>query len=350
MSNTSAASASKKKRKNGSNLFMFGILGAVLSTGFFSEYVFENITPLVATLLFYKFSPKLLKVILFWYLVGQIFLSASIYTVNKIGTPIKDYRGEKHTALVTGSSSGIGLDIAEELASKGFDLVLVARRKERLEELSTTFETKYKVNVNIIGEDLGDVKAAERVYNEVLARDITVDILVNNAGLGYTGEFDSMPLSSIENVISVNAISTTQLTRLFVKDMIKRGTGKIMQVSSITAFSPQPTTSVYGATKAYLASFTYALAYELEGTGVTITNLIPGATITEFSAVSNSNEALCFKYMAMSSKEVATAGVEGLLNGYRNVVPGIVNKMYVYFFADASPKYLMKMINKLAWN
>lgn len=191
----------------------------------------------------------------------------------------------KQTALVTGASSGIGAVFAGELARRGANVVLVARRADRLEELAAKLASGHGVSATAIAADLAKPGAARALADDVAARGITVDVLINNAGFGTHGPFTSLDPERLTESISVNVTALVELTRCFLPGMVERGRGAVVNVASTAGFQPLPYFAVYGATKAFVVSFTGALWGELSGTGVCALALCPGATQTEFFEV-----------------------------------------------------------------
>lgn len=238
--------------------------------------------------------------------------------------PTRDFH---RAALVTGASSGIGLALAELLAAGGSPLVLVARREDRLRRLAAELEQRHGARCAVVPADLSTPDAAVAIADRVAAEGIEVEILVNNAGFGELGRFADCPLSDQLAMIQVNVASLTALTRLFLPGMIARGRGRILNVSSTAAFQPGPFMAVYYATKAYVQSFSEAIAEELEGTGVTVTSLAPGPTETEFQAVAHIQSLPFVAGRMPDAASVARAGFEGMMRGRRTVVPGFRNKL-----------------------
>ncbi len=234
-------------------------------------------------------------------------------------------------ALITGASSGIGADLAECAAADQFDLVLVARHVSALADVAQRCERKHGVKITIIQSDLGDPTAARVLVAELRARKLDVHTLINNAGLGASGSVAQLSIESQLNLIQVNITALTELTRRLLPAMLERGTGAVMNVASTAAFLPGPGMAVYYASKAYVLSFTEALAEELRGTGVNVTALCPGPTATEFGAVSGMSASKLFKQrgIMMRSADVARIGWDGLLSGKRIVVPGASNKLMI---------------------
>jgi uncharacterized protein len=232
----------------------------------------------------------------------------------------------KLTALITGPSSGIGLDLAHLFAADGHDVVLVARSEDKLRALAAELSAKHHVQATVIVSDLARPDAPR----EVFAASPPVDVLVNNAGYGTTGRFESTPLRTELDMIQVNIAALTHLTKLFLPQMLERKRGRILNVASTAAFQPGPLMAVYYATKAYVLSFSEAVAEELRGTGVTVTTLCPGPTATGFQKSANlSSEALLKLMKPVSSMEVARAGYRATMRGQRIVIPGIKNKIGV---------------------
>ncbi|HQT83306.1 MAG: oxidoreductase [Acidiphilium sp. 37-64-53] len=235
----------------------------------------------------------------------------------------EQFRGRR--ALVTGASSGIGADIARQLAQRGADLVLVARRADRLETLATECRL-FGVDVETAPADLADPQAS----SALAARFPETDILINNAGLGAFGRFTETEYDKIERMIAVNITSLTHLTRLFAPAMAARGWGRIMLVASTAGFQPVPLYAVYAATKAYVLSFGGALNVELAPSGVTTTVLCPGTTRTEFFEVAAQTKSPLIERNAMGSADVARIGLDALAKGRATVISGAVNNAMAF--------------------
>jgi short-subunit dehydrogenase len=209
-------------------------------------------------------------------------------------------------ALVTGASGGIGLDLARLLAAGGHDLVLVARSEKKLQEIAQELSGRFKVRCQAMPADLSKPDGVEAVMAGVAAQGLQIDVLVNNAGFGLSGEFAKTDLARELEMIRLNVATLTALTKRVLPGMLERRRGRILNVASTAAFQPAPLLSVYAATKAYVLSFSEAIATELGGTGVTVTALCPGPTVTGFAAAADMTESALFKKMpTMRSEDVA---------------------------------------------
>jgi len=230
------------------------------------------------------------------------------------------------TALITGASNGIGLELAKIHASKGGNLVLVARNKSKLDELKKELENQYKVSVYIIGKDLSVFNSAQEVYDETNKQNIKIDYLINNAGFGDYGMFVDSDWNKELEMINLNITTLTQFTKLYLQDMVKHRSGKIMNVASTAAFQPGPIMAVYFATKAYVLSFSEAVNNEVSDKGVTVTTLCPGATESGFQAAAAMEESNLVKGRKLpTSKEVAEYGYAAMLKGKTVAIHGLMN-------------------------
>ena len=200
----------------------------------------------------------------------------------------------KKTALITGASSGIGLEFAHIHAEHGGDLVVVARRREKLEELKSDLESKHSIKVTVIIKDLTQPEAAREVYDEVKRMGLDVEYLINNAGFGGRGKFHERRWEDDLSMINLNIVALTALTRFFLPDFVARNSGRILNVSSTACFMPGPLQAVYYASKAYVTFFSNAIAEELHDTNITVTALLPGATESEFGQVQVWIKRRCF--------------------------------------------------------
>jgi len=249
------------------------------------------------------------------------------------------------TALVTGASSGIGAELARIHAEHGGDLVLVARRADRLEALKAELEQARGITAHAIAKDLSDPEAPQQIHDELAARDIRIDYLINNAGFGNGGFFHEQDWTRNEAMIKVNVVALAALTRLFVPGMMTRGRGRILNVASMAGFLPGPLQAVYYATKAFVVSFSEATNNELAGTGVTVTALCPGPVDTEFIEQANLREAKGFA-RTVSARGVAEAGYHAMLKGKPIIVPGIVNKLIVHLLLRLTPRQQATAISR----
>jgi hypothetical protein len=234
----------------------------------------------------------------------------------------------KKTALITGASSGFGPEFARLFAQDGYDVVLVARSEEPMNRLASELKYHYGVEATVLPKDLTQPQAADEIYGECQQRGIQVSALVNDAGVGWHGEFVQTDLRKELDIIQLNVVSLVHLTKLFVKDMVAHNEGKILQLGSTLSVIPTPMMSIYGATKAFVLSFSEALQNELNGTNVTLTVLMPGASDTNFFRTADAADTVVAQDTTLSSpQEVAKAGYEGLMAGKAKVIPGFKNKL-----------------------
>jgi short-subunit dehydrogenase len=252
------------------------------------------------------------------------------------------------TAVVTGASSGIGADIARELASRGYGVTLVARRAEKLQELAT--ELGKAVRAEVIACDVADPAARADLFDEVGRRGLTVDILVNNAGIGTIGRVADSPVDDEIAQVRVNVEAVIDLTTRAVQLMVPRGRGAILNVGSTAAFQPFPGQAGYAATKAFVRNYTDGLRAELVGTGVTAATLHPGPVRTEFLQNAGMDEktfAAAFpKFMWMPSREVAKEGIDALDNDRGSVIPGLPSRLSAHLFELMPRRLLLPLLAK----
>ena len=234
-------------------------------------------------------------------------------------------------ALVTGASSGIGTDLARQLAARGHPLIITARRTDRLQALADEIRGAHRVDVVVVAQDLAEPDAAQKLHAAVQARGLTVGVLVNNAGYGIQGRFLDMDMAAIEKMVRVNLLTLTELTQLFGRDMAARGTGHILNVASAAAFLPSPFVSSYAATKAYVLAFSEAVRFELADAGVVVTTLYPGITSTEFNTVADAKTPKAMDLSILGPADVARVGLNGLFAGKRAVIPGLINQLNAFF-------------------
>ncbi len=232
----------------------------------------------------------------------------------------------RETALITGASAGIGAEFARQLAAEGMDLVVVARRMEALEALKKEVEGRHGIRCEVLARDLSNLDAPAAIHAETQRRRIAVDWLVNNAGFGTNGRFAELGFEREMEEVRLNVLSLVALTRLYLPDMISRRRGQIVNVGSVGSFVPVPYMATYGATKAFVLSFSEALATELNGSGVRVLALCPGATRTEFQKVAGV-EGRVPDARYMSAAEVARQAIAAARRGDRALVPSVMNKI-----------------------
>ena len=231
------------------------------------------------------------------------------------------------SVLVTGATSGIGYALAKLFARDGHDLVLVARSRERLEEIGKELGGPAGIAPKLIPKDLSRPRAAEEIFDELRRASIPIGVLVNCAGFGTYGPFVETDIAAEREMMELNMVALTELTKLAVRQMIRRGEGRILNVASTAAFQPGPRMSVYYATKAYVLSFSEALSNELGGTGVTVSTLCPGPTRTGFGGRARMERARVYRTGVMDAAAVAEAGYRGLKKGRAVIIPGLRNKL-----------------------
>jgi len=231
------------------------------------------------------------------------------------------------TALITGASAGIGRELARLAARDGQNLVLVARRRDRLDELAGELTAAHGVQVTVLPADLGAPGAAVGIAQSLTSASITIDCLVNNAGFGTLGPFAETDCARQLEMIDVNVGSLVELCRLFLPGMIARKRGRILNVASVAGFVPGPYMATYYASKAFVLSFTEALATELRGSSVTVTASCPGPTATEFGSVASSEGTNLFRNNVADAPSVARHAYRAMLAGKVVAVPGLMNKL-----------------------
>jgi len=253
--------------------------------------------------------------------------------------------GDGKTALVTGASSGIGYELAKCFARDGYNLVLVARSRDDLQKIAAQLTSEHGVSAKVIAKDLSAPASPQEIFEQVQTEGITIDIMVNNAGFGTYGTFSETNLRDELEMMQVNMVSPTHLTKLFLPGMIARGHGRIMNVSSMGAFQPGPLVAVYCATKNYILSFSEALAEELSGTGVTVTALCPGPVRTGFARRAKTERTRAMMRGLFNRiwepEDVAAVGYHGLMKGKTIVIPG---KRYIIstFIVRCVPRKLAR--------
>src|SRR3954463_10199027 len=231
-------------------------------------------------------------------------------------------------SLVTGASSGIGAEIAKELASRGHALALVARREERLRTLATELSSDHGVATEVIAADLGEPAGRERVADQLRSHGRAVEVLVNNAGFGHQADFATSPRERMVEMVRLNVEAVVDLTSRFMGPMVDRGRGSVINIASTAAFQPLPGSAVYAATKSFVLSFSEAIRTELRGTGVTVTAVCPGPVKTEFTEVAGFGgvEDRTPSAVWMSAEDIAKHAVDVAAADRRVVVPGMLNR------------------------
>jgi uncharacterized protein len=232
------------------------------------------------------------------------------------------------TALVTGASSGIGTAMARELASRGYAITLVARREERLRSLAADLTSEHDVAAEVIAADLGDASERDRLQDELRKSGRSVEVLVNNAGFGHQADFATSPRDRMVEMVQVNVEAVVDLTSRFLGPMVERGRGSIINIASTGSFQPLPGSAVYGASKAFVLSFSEAVRTELRGSGVTVTAVCPGPVRTEFTSAAGvpGVEDRTPGIVWMSAEDIARHAVDGAAHDKRVVVPGMLNR------------------------
>jgi short-subunit dehydrogenase len=252
------------------------------------------------------------------------------------------------TALITGASSGIGYELAAVMAGHGHDLVLVARNSPALEVLQHTLEAQYLINVRVIAKDLARREAVGELMEELTRDDIHIHYLVNNAGFGVFGEFRTTDWKREEEMIRVNILALTELVKAVLPGMLQRGHGRIMNVASTAAFQPGPLMAIYYATKAFVLSFSEAIAEELRGTGVTVTALCPGPTLSGFQQAASMEESGLVKGRRLpTSREVAEFGYRSMKAGKTVAIHGVRNRMLTLLVRLAPRRIVTRMVHAL---
>lgn len=254
----------------------------------------------------------------------------------------------RKVALITGASTGIGKELANIHAEKGGDLVIVARSIDKLQTLKADLEAKHGIKVMVIAKDLSLPNAPKEIYDEVKKAGIEIDYLINNAGFGGIGKFHERDWERDLQMINLNIVALTAFTRFFLPDFVKRNSGKILNVSSTASLMAGPLQAVYFATKAYVTSFSNAIAEELHDTNITVTNLMPGATETGFGATSGMDKTPMFQKTA-GARGVAEDGYNGMLAGKLDVISGVTfgQKMMLSMVPFSPKKMVLKQVRQM---
>jgi short-subunit dehydrogenase len=237
---------------------------------------------------------------------------------------------ERETALVTGATSGIGKELSRLFAQNGFDLVMIARDRPRLEHIAMQLRDDFGISADTIPKDLSHPAAPEEILSELRSKSIHIDVLVNNAGFNEYGPFNETDMQRELQMIQVNMVSLTCLTKLLLPGMLRQNHGRVLNVGSTGSFAPGPLNAVYCATKAYVLSFSDALSEELRDTGVTVTTLCPGPTKTNFARRAEMEDAKIFQGSLMDARRVSEIGYQALMDGKTSVIAGTANKLLVF--------------------
>jgi uncharacterized protein len=256
--------------------------------------------------------------------------------------------GSGQTALVTGASAGIGVDLAECFARGGYDLIITARTESALQEVAERLSKAHDVRVTAIAGDLGAIGGGAKLAAEIAQRRLGVDVLVNNAGFGHAGGFAAEPITPQLGMIDLNVRALTELTHIYWKGMLEKKRGGVLNVASTAAFQPGPLMAIYYASKAYVLSFSEALWEEARGTGVHVSCLCPGPTVSKFHERAGTGRTRLGKTMkAMPSMPVAQEGYDGFLRNRRVVITGGLNKMLVSAVRMLPRAQMLKTVRRL---
>jgi len=250
--------------------------------------------------------------------------------------------------LITGASSGIGFELARIFTQNGHNLVLVSRNENKLKKISDNLKKDFAQNILIIPIDLSNIDAAKEILKQLKEKSIEVNYLVNNAGFYVKGSFSDNSWDDEQKLIQLQCISHTELTKLLLPNMLKKGKGGILNVGSTGSFVPGPYNAIYCATKSFVLSFSEALAEELSGTGITVTALCPGGTTTAFQQLNHHRNSFLFPIMKASV--VAQAGYKALMKGKRLAIPGLTNKFQVMLIRFIPRKLVTKLTSKMVAN
>ncbi len=251
------------------------------------------------------------------------------------------------TVLITGASSGIGYELTKLFGRDLYNLVLVARSESKLQQIASELTEQFGIVVKVIAKDLSLPASPEEIWQQLQTEGITIDILVNNAGFATYGFFAENQLEPELKMMQLNIVTLTHLTKLFLPNMVAQKAGKILNIASTAAFQPGPLMTVYYASKAYVLSFSEALANELQGTGVTVTALCPGPTASGFQARANmENSKLVKDKPVMDANQVASIGYRGLLNNQTVIIPGLQNKFLALIVRFLPRNLVTKIVRK----
>jgi uncharacterized protein len=257
----------------------------------------------------------------------------------------------KKTALITGGSTGIGFELAKQFAAHGHDVILIARHSDALEAAAGTIEGKYGVKVATFAFDLTDPTVPQQIFDVTEGNGTRIDFLVNNAGFGLGGEFADTDIDVELDMIQVNVTSVVFLTKLFLQPMLRRKSGKILNLASTASFQPGPHSSIYYSTKAFVLSFSEAIGEELRKTGVTVTALCPGPTATNFFERAGTTKSRLFTQSAVANAEsVAKYGYQAMMRGQRVAIPGMGNKLLIQAERIAPRALVTRIARKIQEN
>jgi uncharacterized protein len=259
-------------------------------------------------------------------------------------------RPDTPTAMVTGATGGIGLELARILAADGVHLILVGRRRDRLDRVAAELREAHGIGVQVEARDLSELGAAARLWGDVASRGARIDVLVNNAGVGLYGALEEQDPAELDRMVRLNVSALTTLTRLVLPGMRERRWGRILNLASVVGFQPgAPYMAAYYATKAYVLSFSKGLALELRGSGVTVTALSPGPVETDFDErAGTSHNVLFTRLPKLSAAAVARAGYAGMQRGSLVVIPGFLTKL-LSFAGELPPRRIALEINRVLW-
>jgi len=252
------------------------------------------------------------------------------------------------TALVTGASAGLGVEFAKLCAAGGYDVVLVARSAARLADLAADLAKTYGVKARPLVADLANPAAPPEIFAQLAGTPI--EVLINNAGFGLRGTYAETDWARDAGLMQVNMVSLAHLTRLFLPEMVRRRSGRILNVASTAAFVPGPFMALYYASKAFVLSFSEALSNEVEGTGVSVTVLCPGATRTEFFAAAGIEDSALFRGPSMSAEEVARVGYRAMMAGKSSVIAGARNRWMMRGVRLVPRSFVAAQTRKINWD
>ena len=258
---------------------------------------------------------------------------------------MESQRVDARTALVTGASSGIGLELSGLLAADGYNLVLAGRNRPRLEEVASNLQTEYHISVRCELRDLSEPHAGTQLWAELAGAGITIDILVNNAGSGLYGNVEDENPDALERMLQLNVVTLTTLTRLAIPGMQSRRWGRILNVGSVVGYQPAgPRMAAYYASKAHVLSFSKGLARELKGTGVSVTALCPGPTKSSFEERSGADRTILYKFLPKMT--AAAVAYKGMIRQSTVVIPGLLSKI-VAFAGELPPRRIAVEVNRM---